>query len=249
MCDGGEHVEHHPIDGIKHAGRKSTRTLGLLSGILSYAVSLNLLSENPAHGVERFPDQKNERFLNGSELTALGRALRDARGKGVNHNALDIIELLILTGARRGEIERLRWAEVDLSASQLNLADSKTGQKRIPLNSSSLAVLAARNRQEGEQFVFPGGGGHYVGTPRVWSTLRKKAGLGSVRLHDLRHSFASVGAMGGTPLLVIGALLGHRDHATTQRYAHLAADPVAAAAEDIGQRLSLALTSAADGSE
>ncbi len=226
----------------------ATRTLGLLSGILSYAVSLNLIPENPAHGVERFPDRKNERFLSMEELHVLGDALRSAKAKGVNAKALAIIELLILTGARRGEIERLRWAEVDLVGKQLKLADSKTGQRRIPLNSSALSILASQNRQPDSLLVFPAGNGkdHYVGTPRVWATLRKNAGLADVRLHDLRHSFASVGVMSGAPLMIVGKLLGHADHATTQRYAHIAADPIAAASEEIGRQLSSALNAAAE---
>jgi len=221
----------------------ATRTLGLLSGILSYAVALKLIAENPAHGIERFPDQKNERYLTIEEMRLLGNGIRDARSESVNPNALDIIELLIFTGARRGEIERLRWSEVDFVAKQLRLDDSKTGQKQIRLNQPALRVLESRSRQPGSGFVFPSdrSEGYFVGTPRVWSQLRDRVGLPDVRLHDLRHSFASIGVVGGTPLMIVGALLGHTDHMTTQRYAHLSLDPIAAAAEDIGRQIDKAL--------
>lgn len=226
----------------------ATRTVGLLGGILTYAVELGLLATNPVTGVKRYPDKKNERYLTAGELGTLGAELRRAELHGVNPKAVAIIRLLVFTGARRGEIERLRWPEVDLTGSRLRLDDSKTGQKTIPLNGAALAILATlREASAGKGFVFPAakGEGHYVGTPRIWSALRKRIGLSEVRLHDLRHSFASVGVTAGTPLIIVGALLGHSDHATTLRYAHLAADPVSMAAEDIGVLLAEALNPAA----
>ncbi|RWO81029.1 site-specific integrase [Mesorhizobium sp.] len=224
----------------------ATRTVGLLGGILTYAVELELLAANPVKGVKRYPDKSNERFLSAAELGKLGAELRHVELLGVNPKAIAIIRLLVFTGARRGEIERLRWPEVDLPRSRLRLDDSKTGQKSIPLNGAALAILTTlREASSGKGFVFPAakGEGHYVGTPRIWSSLRKRIGLSGVRLHDLRHSFASVGVTGGTSLMIVGALLGHRDHATTLRYAHLAADPVSTAAEDIGALLEKALNS------
>ncbi|MER9602761.1 tyrosine-type recombinase/integrase [Mesorhizobium sp. M0243] len=225
----------------------ATRTVGLLGGILTYAVELGLLANNPVKGVKRYPDKSNERFLSTAELGKLGAELRRAERHGVNPKAIAIIRLLVFTGARRGEIERLRWPEVDLVGSRLRLDDSKTGQKIIPLNHSALAILTAlREATSGKGFVFAAakGDGHYVGAPRIWSSLRKRIALSGVRLHDLRHSFASIGVTSGTPLIIIGALLGHSDHATTLRYAHLAADPVSAAAEDIGALLEKALSPA-----
>ena len=222
----------------------ATRTVGLLGGILTYAVELGLLADNPVKGVKRYPDKSNERFLSTAELGKLGAELRRVELVGINPKAIAITRLLVFTGARRGEIERLRWSEVDLTRSKLRLEDSKTGQKTIPLNGAALAVLTTlREASSGKGFVFPAakGEGHYVGTPRIWSGLRKRIGLSNVRLHDLRHSFASVGVTGGTPLMIVGALLGHRDHATTMRYAHLAADPVSAAVDDIGLLLENAL--------
>jgi integrase len=216
----------------------ASRTVGLLGGIFTYAIELGLTTENPARGVKRFPDKKNQRFLSADELARLGKALRDAEDQGVNSKALNIIKLLAFTGARRGEIERLRWSEVDLPGRRLVLADSKTGQKAMPLNSAAVDILSRLSAEGSDRssYVFKAtnGRGFYGGMPRAWKALKANADLEDVRLHDLRHSFASVGVENGTPLFVVGALLGHGDHATTQRYAHLSNDPIAAASEQIG---------------
>ncbi|MDX8540079.1 site-specific integrase [Mesorhizobium abyssinicae] len=216
----------------------------MLGGILTYAVELGLLSSNPVRGVQRYPDKKNERFLTAAELGKLGTELTRAEANGINPKAIAIIRLLLFTGARRGEIEQLRWSEVDEQGSRLRLDDSKTGQKTMPLNDAASAILKPlRQASSSTGFVFAAakGDGHYQGTPRIWSALRKRIGLADVRIHDLRHSFASVGVTSGTPLMVVGALLGHNDHTTTLRYAHLEADPVSAASSNIGTLLEKAL--------
>ena len=150
-----------------------------------------------------------------------------------------MIKLLIFTGARKNEIQGLRWNEVDFHSGYLKLADSKTGQKAIPLNAGALEILNSLTRQEGSEYVFPsfGGSAHYVGTPRVWTKIRADAGLDDVRLHDLRHSFASIAVSAGASLPIIGALLGHSDSATTQRYAHLQDDPLKAASDAVGGKI------------
>ncbi|MEO5808391.1 tyrosine-type recombinase/integrase [Devosia sp.] len=223
----------------------ATRTVGLLGGIFSYAQELGLISSNPVHGVPRFPDNKNERFLSMEEISTLGAALRKAESKGVNEKALTIIELLLLTGARRGEIEALKWSEFDAAGQRLRLSDSKTGQKNIPLSSAASALLSKCRQQAKSDatYVFPAttGNGYYLGTPRVWSALRETIGMRDTRIHDLRHSFASVGAVSGTPLLVLGAILGHSDHGTTQRYAHIAANPISSATEVISNLIAEAM--------
>ena len=222
----------------------ATRTVGLLGGILSYAVDRGIVSENVARGVKRYPDRKNERFLSEAELGRLGQALRELEVDGVNRQALAIIKLLVFTGARKGEIERLRWDEVDLNAGILRLADSKTGQKALVLNAPARAVLADIPSLDGSQYVFPAskGGRHFEGVPKVWRQVREAAALPDVRMHDLRHSFASIAVAGGASLPVIGALLGHGNAATTQRYAHLSDDPLRAASETIGTRIATAMT-------
>jgi len=126
----------------------------------------------------------------------------------------------------------------------MRLADSKTGQKAVPLNAGALEVLSGLPRLESSEFVFPShrGGGHYEGTPKVWKRIRAMAGLEDVRLHDLRHSFASVAVSGGASLPIIGALLGHTNSATTQRYAHLHDDPLRAASEAAGSKIAASLS-------
>jgi integrase len=169
--------------------------------------------------------------------------MRTLESDGVNAHALAIIKLLVFTGARKGEIESLRWEEVDMEASLLRLADSKTGQKIILLNPPALAVLAGITRIGNSPFVFPAGrgSGHFEGVPKVWRKVRERAALSAVRLHDLRHSFASVAVASGTSLPIIGALLGHAHAATTQRYAHLSNDPLRIASDMTASRLATAL--------
>lgn len=229
---------------VKGGKGAATRTVGLLGGIFSFAFDGGLINENPVRGVKRFPDKKGHRYLSHAELVALGQALDSAAMEGGNPFAIAILKLLIFTGARRGEIESLKWSEIDFEAGYLRLSESKTGQKAIPLNAGALAILDGVERIEGSNYVFPAhrGASHYVGTPKVWRSVRDLAGLGDVRIHDLRHSFASIAVSGGASLPIIGALLGHSDSATTQRYAHLHDDPLKAAAESVGGRIAASLS-------
>lgn len=221
----------------------ATRTVGLLGGIFSYAFDCGLIELNPVHGVRRYADKRGQRYLSRQELAALGKALADGEERDLNPQALAILKLLVLTGARKGEIETLRWHEVDFDNGYLRLADSKTGQKAFPLNAGALEILSKIPRLEGSHYVFPAqrSDGYYEGTPKVWRIIRSMAGLGDVRMHDLRHSFASIAVSGGASLPIIGALLGHADSATTQRYAHLYDDPLKAAAEAVGDEISAML--------
>ncbi|MFQ5528202.1 MAG: site-specific integrase, partial [Thermoanaerobaculia bacterium] len=139
--------------------------------------------------------------------------------------AIAAIRLLILTGCRLGEILGLRWDQVDFERQLLRFQESKTGQKAVPLGAAALELLSELSRDEGNPHVIPGKkpGSHFVGMAKVWQRIRKQAQLEDVRLHDLRHSFASVGAGAGLSLPIIGKLLGHTQAATIQRYAHLGA--------------------------
>ncbi|MEL6859240.1 MAG: tyrosine-type recombinase/integrase [Pseudomonadota bacterium] len=221
----------------------ATRTVGLLGGIFSFAVESGLLTANPVRGVKRYRDRRNERFLNENELGRLGRALCNAEVEGENPYAIAIIRMLILTGARKGEIESLKRSEIDSTYGCLRLADSKTGQKLVVLNKAALAILDGIEPAADSEYVFPASvaEGWYQGTPKVWRRIRNAAELADVRLHDLRHSFASAAAASGASLQVIGALLGHKDQSTTARYAHLSEDPIRAASQDISASLATQL--------
>ncbi|MGM0574641.1 MAG: tyrosine-type recombinase/integrase [Myxococcota bacterium] len=217
----------------------ATRTVGMLGSIFTFAVARGLRPDNPARGVKRFPDQKRERFLSEVERARLGEALSEAEAEGVNPSAINAIRLLALTGCRRSEVLGLRWEWVDFDFGCLRLPDSKTRAKVVPLGAPAAKLLGRLPRVEGNPHVFPGAepGEPFKGLQKVWRRIRERAGLEDVRLHDLRHTFASVGAEGGSSLVIIGAILGHRHAATTSRYAHLSDDPVKAQADRIAARI------------
>jgi len=156
-----------------------------------------------------------------------------------NPFAAAAIRLLILTGCREGEILSLRWDAVDLQRGYLRLADTKTGKSIRPLSQSAAAVLETLPRIHDNPFVIPGSkpGEHLKEIKRLWYAVRHAAELNEVRLHDLRHSFASVPASSGDSLLIVRALLGHKRASTTERYAHLADDPVKRAADRAASKI------------
>jgi integrase len=220
----------------------ANRCLALLSKMLNLAERWGWRPEgsNPCRHVDKYRENRRERFLAEAELARLGDILIEAeRSGGESPYAVAAIRLLVFTGARRGEILGLRWEHVDIERAMLLLPDSKTGAKAVYLSAPALEVLTKVPRMENNPFVIAGEreGAALVNLQRPWRRIRARAGLEDVRLHDLRHSFASVGASGGLSLPMIGRLLGHTQAATTQRYAHLAADPIRAANEAIGERI------------
>lgn len=186
-------------------------------------------------------DREGARRLSG-EIADARHALK-ALGPLVSAYVIAAVRLLIFTGARLNEILTLEWAHVDLERAALNLPVSKTGAKSIHLNPPALAVLASLQRISDNPYVIPGErrGCHMVNLQKPWRRIRTAADLPDVRLHDLRHSFASMGAGAGLGLPIIGALLGHTQAATTARYAHLADDPLKQANDLIGNRLAAAM--------
>jgi integrase len=203
---------------------QANRMLAAVSSLYAWAERHGHLPEghaNPARKIRRYREQGRERFLTGVELARLGDALR--LNETLGPFPIAAIRLLILTGARLREILDAKWEQIDFARGLLNLADSKTGRKPVYLSAAALEVLASLPRIEGNPHIIPG---MRQGAPRAdlknpWAVICKAAGLDGLRIHDLRHSFASTGAGASLSLPVIGRLLGHTQAATTQRYAHL----------------------------
>lgn len=214
----------------------AVQTLRILSGVLAHGVDSELLEQNPVKPIKLPAANEKERFLSGEELTRLGRSLEKMEAVGLHPLGINIIRLLALTGARRSEIEGLRWQSVDFDRGALILQDTKSGRAAFPLSGPALALLSSLPREQGSPWVFPAtrGKGHYRGVNKVWERVRTDAELEGVRLHDLRHSFASLGAASGIGLQTVGKLLGHKQAATTARYSHLSDNPLRAAADQIG---------------
>ena len=191
---------------------------------------------NPCRGLRRYRTRRPERFLTEHEFRRLGETLDvlEAEG-GIPLHAAAALRLLMLTGCRRGEILGLRWGDVRLDQGEIQLADSKTGPRTISLSPPAVRVLAALPRPVGNPWVIAGAKPD-TRLPHIayyWYRLRKRAGLQDVRLHDLRHSFASRALALGEPLPMIARLLGHTKIQTTARYAHLARDSVRDSADRV----------------
>lgn len=178
-------------------------------------------NSNPCRGIEKYREHSRERFLTAEEVVRLDAVL--VRHEPANPWMANLIRLLVLTGARRGELESLKWEHVEFHPPRLRLPDSKTGAKVVVLSARASEIIRLLPRVEGNAYVFPGKNEnkHVNGLSKFWQRIRAEADLNGVRLHDLRHSFASHAAMNGASLPIIGALLGHRSTATTARYAHL----------------------------
>lgn len=222
----------------------ANRVIALLSKMFNLAEAWGLRPDgsNPCRHVQKYRENKRKRYLSESELARIGEALLKVSHHH-NQSAINAIRLLILTGCRYSEILTLTWQEVHFGQRCLHLKDSKTGAKTVPLNAPALALLESIPQLEGNPYVITGAkpGTHLVNLPKTWRLVSKAAGLTDVRLHDLRHTYASMGVAGGFSLPVIGALLGHTQAATTQRYAHLHNDPLQHATDAIGARLWAAL--------
>jgi integrase len=226
----------------------ANRALALLSSMLTWAERLGERPDgsNPCRYVDRFPEKGRERLLGPAELARLGEALTRAETSGPggratpdDWRALAAVRLLVFTGARVSEILTLRWEWIDAAQGVARLPDSKTGAKNLYLPPGALAVLEALPRLAGNPHVLPGhrAGAHFVGLAKPWQRIRAEAGLLDLRLHDLRHGFASAAVAAGDSLFIVGKLLGHRNTATTERYAHLAPDPAKAVADRTAKRL------------
>ena len=230
---------------LREVPYEANRALALLSALMSFAEQQGWRprGSNPVKGVAKFREHRRERFLSLAEFGRLAQVLDDVeRGGRISLFTVAAIRLLILTGARREEVRTLRWRDIDAERGLALLPDSKTGPKAIHLSPPALQLLAQLPQLVGNPFVFAGASELPVRDLQgPWEKIRKLAGFPELRLHDLRHSYASLLAASGTPLLVIGKLLGHRNVATTARYAHLSDDPLRAANIRAGADLASAL--------
>ena len=221
----------------RHAPSGANRALDTLTQIFNYAISLGVIQENAAQGIHRNPRRKLTRFLSVEEVERMYETLDEHRARGGLTQQADIIRLLSLTGCRKGELIQLKWSEVD--EDRLILRDGKSGPRTVYLCTRAQALISRQPRISA--FVFPD---HRNITEcrsmelSLWRKVRKCANLEDVRLHDLRHTFASQAVIAGVPLAVVSRLLGHSQMRMTLRYAHVGDRESEAAAERIGLAIS-----------
>ena len=235
---------HHKL---RNTPYQANRTLAVLSKMMNKAEEWDLRQDgsNPCRHVVKFKEKPRKRFLTREELKRLGDALNDAERNGAESPSfISAIRLLMFTGARLSEITTLRWEYVDVERHVISLPDSKSGAKLIPLNKPAIEILRQIPRIQNNPYVITGrkDGAHLVEMEKPWQRIRKTAKIEDVRIHDLRHSFASVAVSGGMSLPLIGKLLGHTQAQTTQRYAHLALDPLLVASNSVASSLMAAMT-------
>ncbi|MDE0332709.1 MAG: tyrosine-type recombinase/integrase [Nitrospinae bacterium] len=227
---------HH---GLRDTPVLANRAVHLLSRMFTLAEAWELIpyGRNPCLAVRRYRTRKRERFLTPEEYRRLGRALRWACAEGgIWPPAIAAVRLLALTGCRRSEILGLQWDDVDRTAGDLRLRDAKAGPRMVSLTRPVLRILDAIPRSPENPWVIAGQrtGKSLTGLHHYWRPIRERAGLADVRLHDLRHSYASRALALGENLYTIGKLLGHTSVATSARYAHLMREAEREAAVRVG---------------
>ena len=234
---------HHDL---RHIPYQANRCLEVVSKMFVLAEMWGLRPDgsNPRKHIRKYPEEKRERFLSAAELRRIGDVLREMEIEGIElPSAILAARLLILTGCRLGEIMSLKWEYVDFDEHALRLPDSKSGKKTVHLGTPAVECLQTAQRIHGNPWVITGTlpGKSLSDMQPFWQRTRARAGLKDVRIHDLRHTFASTAVASGQGLPMIGKLLGHTQVQTTARYAHLAADPVRCAADSVATSLREAL--------
>jgi integrase len=235
---------HH---GMKTTPFQANRALAVLSKLMNWATSRGYRTgDNPCRAVEKFKELARKRYLSPAEIAAVGAAIRALESVDqLSQHLAAFFRVLLLTGMRKDELRLLNWQRVDLVRSVIVLeeANSKTGERDVPLSGPVRQILAGLIRVEGNPFVFVGKrtGRPIVNVSKPWKRILKVAGIQAARVHDLRHTAASIGVTTGASLLLIGGVLGHKSSQTTQRYAHLADHPVRATSEAIAERVAKAL--------
>lgn len=247
--------------GVVMGGRTvAARTIGMFGTILEFARRQGVIDNNPARGVNKFPDQKRKRFLSLDEIKALGKAMREAADEQENTTGLAAIQSLLLTGCRRNEILSLPWAWLDEKAQCIRFADTKSGAQIRPIGGAAAKLLAEQPKREivGKDkkkklspWVFPAyrGEGHFIGLPNVLDRLCQRAELQGVSLHVLRHTFASVAAELDFTELTIAGLLGHTARGVTNRYSHLPDSALLSAANRVSSHIMNALDGKSESAE
>jgi integrase len=251
---------------LKDRPYQANRLVAVIASMYAFAGRQGLVGNgnNPARDIVRFREHSRDRYLGVGELRRLGESLHLAETVGLRwkepekpdskhlvseENRKTILppevvlafRLLLFTGARLGEILTLEWQHVDMGRGLIFLPDSKTGRKTIVLSTPALELL--RNAQRAGRYVIPGANetGHRSDLKKPWDAIQRHAQLEGVRIHDLRHTFASIGAGASLGLPIVGKLLGHTQPATTARYAHLDSDPLRRASNIIGEKIATAL--------
>jgi integrase len=230
---------HHDM---RHIPYQANRCLEVVSKMFVMAEMWGFRPDgsNPRKHIRKYPEEKRERFLSAAELRRIGEVLREMEAEGIElPSAILAARLLILTGCRLNEIMSLKWAYVDLDVPALRLPDSKSGAKVVHLGEPAVDLLRDAQRVDCNPWVIVGtlSGKPLSDLQPFWQRVRARAGVKDVRIHDLRHTFASTAVASGQGLPMIGKLLGHTQVQTTARYAHLAAEPVRMAADAVAQNL------------
>lgn len=225
---------------MKKTPYQANRVLALLSKMLSLAAKWGWRSDNPVKGIERFQENRRERWLSDSELSRLLTVLAAHQ----NQRAANAVRFQLLTGARLGEVLKARWSDIDFERGVWTKPSHHTKQKQtehIPLSELALALLADMQEKVNptEAYLFPG---NATGQPlqdikKFWKVVTAQAKIADYRLHDNRHTHASHLVSSGLSLEIVGRLLGHTNPTTTKRYAHIADDPLRAATEVFGAKM------------
>ena len=233
-------LRHADIDRLhrevtKRAPYRANRTAALLSKMFSLAIKWEMRPDNPAKGIERNHEEKRTRYLLGDELARLTAALAEHP----EQTSANAVRLLLLTGARRGEVLSATWDQFDLEAGVWIKPSAHTKQKtehRVPLSAPAMQLLSDMKEKAETDYVFPGKNPDVPLTDikHFWAAICRKAEIKDCRIHDLRHTYASILASAGLSLPIIGALLGHTQPNTTARYSHLFDDPLRQATERVG---------------
>ncbi|MFH3481650.1 tyrosine-type recombinase/integrase [Xanthobacter variabilis] len=223
----------------------AARATATLKAMLSFAHNRGIIATNPGAGVKLFSQQKLERFLSAKEVEGLAEAINAMEEACELTSAFAaLFRLLLLTGCRRSEIESLQWDWIDFKRGLIRFPDSKTGAKVTPLPRAAVEVLKGIPRRNADNYVIAGTRGKWgriSATPGAWQRVRERAGLTGLRLHDLRHTFASFAVADGASLFIVGKVLGHKQASTTEIYAHLQDDPLKAVADRTAGKIAEAM--------